>query len=259
MTLFPFWLTSLGITGLACLWQSGSTDTCLLLLFAHLAIFSWAVVDFRLPFFMRVFYRSPAGEQRIALTFDDGPDPQLTEQVLDLLKRYNCRATFFVVARRVEQFPHIVRRAFDEGHTIACHDLNHAWDDNLRLTGRMVRDIGEAVAKIEAVIGTRPRLYRPPVGLLNPHLPTALKQLGMHCIGWSHSVRDAGNRRPATFVRIPELAQAGAVVLLHDVLPNPEHGPPFLAQLETLLHTCHERGVKAVGVEELFGLAAYQA
>lgn len=257
MTLTPFmaWLPSFfGTLAATALTPSPVLGAVLVV---HLAIFAWGVVDFRFPFFMRVAYRSATSPNSIALTFDDGPDPRLTIDVLKLLRAFGYKATFFVIATKVRQHPDIVRMALADGHTIACHDLNHAWYANFRLRGKMLSEIGRAADIIEEIIGTRPLLYRPPVGLLNPHLPGALKTLNMSFIGWSKSVRDAGNRRRKRLSAIPELAAPGEVLLLHDVAPNPCHRELFLEQLEKLLFSIKQQGLEPVGVDKLLGLQAY--
>ena len=82
---------------------------------------------------------------------------------------------------------------------------------------------------IKNIIGKKPLLYRPPVGLMNPHVPGVLKKFNMRCIGWSKSAGEAGNRRLAKINKISTLAGAGEVILLHDTLPNPEYKQASLA------------------------------
>lgn len=217
------------------------------------------IVDLRLQFFVPVLWRNPQALSELALTFDDGPDPNLTPAILDLLDRFNCKATFFVIARRVEQYPQLAVAIVRKGHTIACHDLDHRPTSNFRSTQRMLREIDRACTIIKATTGKRPALYRPPVGLSNPHLQPVLEKLQLTCIGWSGSVRDGGNRFIHRLSKMQHLAVAGTVVLLHDALPNPTHRQTFLAHLEELLVHMEKKHLTSVSVDTFFNVAGYES
>ena len=223
-----------------------------------LAVFAWGIFSIRSNFFCAVFCGKPHETQRLCLTFDDGPDPNLTNDVLDLLDRYGFTATFFVIGNNALIYPEIVKRAWDLGHTIACHDLSHSILSNFRMSKALLRDISTAQNIIKGIIGKTPTLYRPPIGLMNPHIPGVLRQLGMHCIGWNKSAKDAGNRRQKRFKFIPRLARPGGIILLHDCLPKPELKSGFLLQVEKLFQAIKERGLKPVGIGELLGISEYE-
>lgn len=226
-------------------------------LLLHIPVLIWGIIDIRNSFFCPAFCHKKGEKTAIALTFDDGPDPQITPQILELLGRFGYTATFFVIARKAERHPEIIHRIIDEGHTIACHDLDHRYTSNFRLTAAMVREIGEAREILRRITGKTVRLYRPPVGLTNPHLKAALEKLDMECIGWSGSVRDGGNRFRKTFRLIPELARPGSVVLLHDTIPDPEIRDEFLVQLEKLFLSIREKSLIPSPVYSIFGLKPY--
>src|SRR4051794_36900859 len=142
----------------------------------------------------RITRRAPTrcAGRSIAVTFDDGPTAGPTERVLDLLAEANVKATFFVVGRNVVRYPHLVRRMHEEGHVIGNHtwDHHHAgwcgtqqyWDEQLRRTG-------DAVA---GIIGVRPALFRPPMGIKTWLTLRAANNEGCRTIGWSHRARDGG-------------------------------------------------------------------
>ncbi len=227
------------------------------LLFVHAIVFTWGIFDIRSGFFGKVYCRAAGKTNTIALTFDDGPDALLTPAVIDMLAAFGFKATFFVVGRRALYSPETVKRAFDAGHIIASHDLTHALLSNFRLSAALFRDISESQRVIERIIGKRPLLYRPPVGLMNPHVRGVLSRLTMTCVGWSASARDAGNRRTKKLYKLHTLAQPGTIILLHDCLPKPENKQVFLEQLERLLRTIQEKGLQPVGVDELLNVRAY--
>jgi peptidoglycan/xylan/chitin deacetylase (PgdA/CDA1 family) len=256
---YRFWQAGFGLNAAALLLLSGTIRLPLAALLAgQIALFIRGIVDIRSQFFCPVLFRGDPAGNAIALTFDDGPDPQLTPDILDQLRQHGFRATFFVVAEKVRRNEALCRRAFEEGHTIACHDLSHSNLSNFRLGRRIAADLHQAQEIITAAIGVRPRLYRPPVGLMNPHVPGALKKVEMSCIGWSASARDGGNRIPGHIARIHSLAAAGHVVLLHDGLPRPEFKPMVLSQLGQLFTSIRELRLKTVSVDQLFGIVPYK-
>ena len=227
-------------------------------LILHIPILIMGIWNLRLRFFCNTYFSASHEKKKIALTFDDGPDPLLTPAILDILNRYNFKATFFVVAQCVKHHPAIAQRIITDGHTIACHDLKHRATDNFRRKTRLIRDIREANSIIASITGKYPRLYRPPVGLSNPHLRSALQQLDMECIGWNRTLRDAGNRFIHRFKNMPKLVHPGSVILLHDILPNMENRELFLKHFNELCSELSHHQLITVGVETLFGIKAYR-
>jgi len=253
MALKPAHIWSLTLGCSAALWIAvpGFRAFAAILLLAHAAVLIWGIADIRLQFFTRAKCRIPEATQSVALTFDDGPDPELTPDILDLLKAHNMHATFFVIAQRAHQHPDIVKRACAEGHTIGCHDLEHRWTANFRMVGRMVRDIGAAQEIIAAITGQKPTLYRPPVGLTNPQTPIALSRLHMTCAGWNRSAREGGNRISANIRKIGDLnCKPGDVILLHDCLPKREYRRIILENMERLMMRMKERKIGSRGIGE---------
>ncbi|MBN1602421.1 MAG: polysaccharide deacetylase family protein [Chitinispirillaceae bacterium] len=232
----------------------------LIFLFAtilHIPVFIYGILEIQNCFFCKAHCHNKKKSSECSLTFDGGPDPQFTPHILDLLKKYNFKATFFVAAKIAQAYPEIIRECIKQGHCIACYDLDYKMALNFRLYKRLVREIGEAQRIIKEITGKKPLLYRPPVGLTNRNLRKALKDLSMECIGWSSSVRDGGNRFPKTFTHLPELARPGSVILLHDMLPANNSSELYLKNLEKLFIRIQETGLKPVTVDSLFELTAY--
>lgn len=251
------WCISLGFVALLWILFPVYRWASALVLAAQAAVLVWGVFDIRSQFFGSVPCSRPRERQALALTFDDGPDPALTATVLDLLKRYGYHATFFVVAETAAKFPDLVRRAADEGHTIACHDLHHSPWSNFRMGDTIVHEVGRAQEIIAGIIGRKPLLYRPPVGLMNPHVLPALRRLEMRCIGWSRRAGEAGNRRLERIERIASLAGPGEVILLHDTLPVREHREAFLKALRALLEDIKSHALEPQTIDTFFGIPAY--
>ena len=120
-----------------------------------------------------------------ALTYDDGPDPESTPPLLDLLAERGAKATFFLIGDKARAHPEIVKRLVDEGHEIANHSQSHRPMLNFRLRGGMRREIGACQETLANVAGLRPRYYRPPCGLTNPFVTLAAHDLGMSVVGWN--------------------------------------------------------------------------
>jgi peptidoglycan/xylan/chitin deacetylase (PgdA/CDA1 family) len=255
---FHYWLLtfSLTIAGIVTL-PTAARILLIIVAVGHGALLVRGIVDLKSQFFCTARCAGPPMSQQVCLTFDDGPDPAITPDILHILQRYGYVATFFVVARKAAQHPDICRRALAKGHTIACHDLTHSYLSNVRFTGRAYTEIKQALTIITEVIGRRPMLYRPPVGLMNPHIARALSRLGLHCVGWNRSTRDGGNRMLPKIRRIATLAAPGAIIMLHDVAPVAAYRAEVLAQIEALCAAIKQMGLHPVGVGDMFKVASY--
>ncbi|MCY9588677.1 polysaccharide deacetylase [Paenibacillus chitinolyticus] len=162
--------------------------------------------------------RVPNGENKIYLTFDDGPDPVYTPQILDLLKKYGITSTFFLMGERVRKHPHIVKRIVDEGHAIGNHTYTHPFmillnekelNEELSLTDEAIRD----------AVGFAPVLFRPPYGLLNQGTIDLLRARGYEIMMWSEELEMYDWSFPGVdnMVRlIEEKTESGSMILLHD-------------------------------------------
>ncbi len=178
----------------------------------------------------------------VYLTFDDGPDPKLTPAVLDLLKDYSFKATFFLIGERAERYPDLVRRIIQEGHLIGSHDLDHRWWANFRPTGKIRRDISESERILEQITGKKVSIYRPPVGLSNPHLHKVCRESDYTIVGWNRAARDGGNRICNAIEKIPALPlNGGDIILLHDTAPDDERRKLFLKSLNSLFKRIKSR------------------
>lgn len=170
----------------------------------------------------------------IALTFDDGPHPDLTPKLLDILRQNGVRATFFVVGSNVKAYPEIARRIVAEGHEIANHSWSHPALTKLGAAG-LRHEIEDTNAVIESVTGRRPANMRPPYGALNPRVRDYLtKGQNMNIILWSVDPLDW--KRPGAQVvaqRLVEGAAPGGILLAHDIHPGTvEAIPDVIAQLK---------------------------
>jgi len=125
----------------------------------------------------------------IALTFDDGPNPQYTPKLLDILKEHDVKASFFVVGKNAKRYPHILHRIHSEGHVTGCHSFSHrhAW---LLSPINTFRDLKRVYKILEDELKQPPRWYRPPWGMFNLFSLMAAKKLGLTTAYWSIEAQD---------------------------------------------------------------------
>lgn len=172
----------------------------------------------RLGAYVRCLCRNRAAGHTVALTFDDGPDPELTPRVLDVLRQHGVRATFFLIGSKAERHPDIVRRIVAEGHEIGVHTWRHAPGFPMQGSRAMAEDILRCRALLKEITGVETDLFRPPFGVTNPMVARAVKRTRSRCAGWSIRSLDTLRRRSREAVahRIRRRLGDGKVILLHD-------------------------------------------
>ncbi|HEY1208925.1 MAG TPA: polysaccharide deacetylase family protein [Terracidiphilus sp.] len=185
------------------------------------------------------------GNGCVALTFDDGPDPVGTPRLLDLLREKNVKATFFVVGQRAERHPEIVRRAWEEGHLIACHTWSHPLLFCFLLPRRLRSEIARGTEIIDRICGTRTRYFRSPVGLRHPLLRSALEQVGLEFVSWRVRSCDTIIKNSGTLARrILSQVASRDIILMHDRLTKGTH--VMLEALPGVIDELKKRGFEFV-------------
>jgi peptidoglycan-N-acetylglucosamine deacetylase len=162
----------------------------------------------------------PAGSKKIALTFDDGPLPPYSQQILDILRSRNAKATFFVSGKDAERHPEILRRICSEGHTIG----NHAWAHPylyFMSRAKCAEEIDRTQKVIQQTTGSTPRFFRPPYGARWFGLYPVLRERGLHLVQWSASGDDWKLGADAIVSSVRAGIRPGAVILLHDGRQKP--------------------------------------
>ncbi len=184
----------------------------------------------------------------IALTFDDGPNPYYTPQVLAILKQFGIKATFFCVGRQVARYPDLVKQEYTDGNLVGNHSWSHP---NLALLSgsEIVSQINLTTDTIQQAIGIRPTFFRPPYGVINERVLTKANLLGLTTIIWNDEARDWTT--PGTDVivsRILNLANDGAIILLHD---GGGDRSQTIAALPTIITTLRSRGFQFVTLQQM--------
>lgn len=198
-----------------------------------------------------IVWEVPTAEKRIALTFDDGPNPQTTPQVLDLLKQYGAKATFFVVGFRLDKYPDVVKREVAEGHEVANHTKNHVYFKGTVSKQRIAAEIGNMQQKIQAVTQQNCPWFRPPGGYYNDEVVRVAKQYGYTVVLWSWHQDTKDWSVPGVDKIVDKVlgnARNGDIVLLHDHVGGSTQTVEALA---IILPELQKRGFRVVTVSEL--------
>lgn len=196
-----------------------------------------------------------AARGEIALTFDDGPDPRVTPQVLELLARHRARASFFCIAERAAAHPALVREILRCGHSIENHSDRHAYSFAARGWFWTVREVRSAQERLTALCGEPPRFFRAPAGFRNPLLDPILARLGLRYVSWTRRGYDSvRGDADAVLRRLTRGLAAGDILLLHDGDParTREGVPVVLEVLPRLLEKIEACGLKPVPLPSAF-------
>ncbi|MBI5889698.1 MAG: polysaccharide deacetylase family protein [Nitrosomonadales bacterium] len=164
--------------------------------------------------------RLPAEAARrgeVAITIDDGPDPEVTPRVLDILDRHQAKATFFCIGKLAAQHPEICRDIVRRGHSIENHSLSHNWYFSLLDPWSIHREVNQAQIILGRIAGRTPRFFRATAGLRNPELEPVLAHCGLRLCSWSKRGFDTQvNDADAVYASLARDLKGGDILLLHD-------------------------------------------
>lgn len=189
----------------------------------------------------------------VALTFDDGPDPEITPAVLDLLDRHGMQASFFCIGVRAASFPDLVRDIARRGHSVENHTFSHPSGFACYSPARLAQELARTQATITALSGKAPVFFRPPMGLRSPLLEPVLSRLGLRHVSWTRRGYDAVWRNPESVLqRICRGLAGGDVLLLHDghCARTRQGQPVVLEVLPRLLDRMTAAGLRSVALPE---------
>ena len=198
----------------------------------------------------------PRDQRRIALSFDDGPDPQVTPAILDALAAHGARASFFVIGQALANHPDLARRMLAEGHELCNHSWQHSRWQNFWGVHALTEEITRGEQSIAAFTGSTVRpLYRSPIGLKSPPLALAAQRLGVRMIAWSLHSRDTRLRDPRQIAaRVLGRIQPGDIVLMHDGHDLPgRHRPVCAEAVPLILQGLRDKQLECVTVSKLIG------
>lgn len=191
-------------------------------------------------------------EKVVALTFDDGPDEDFTPQVLDILKKNDVKATFFVVGEKVEYNSDLLKREFEEGHEIGNHTFTHI-NVAKRSYDEIYNEVNKTQAAIKKVIGIEPKLFRPPYRAISRNMCDIIKNKDMNIVLWSNlDPRDWSNPGVYYIVNTIETkVKNGNIILLHDYNNLRNSKSQTIQALDSIIPMLKEKGYKFVTVSQL--------
>lgn len=214
----------------------------------YFAILLSGVFVLRLRMFADAVVRGPSNATGVVLTFDDGPDPVHTREVLDLLDAHDAKATFFVIGEKAEQHRELVDEIVRRGHEVGVHGYAHDRLFALRGAKRVRKDLERAIRVLEDVTGKTPGFFRPPIGHTNPTIARIADQLDLTTIGWSVGARDglARTKPDDVVTRVSRGLRDGAIVLLHDAPEKGTRKPAGVASLPSILERIASKNLRVV-------------
>jgi peptidoglycan-N-acetylglucosamine deacetylase len=201
--------------------------------------------------------QASSARREIAITIDDGPDPAVTPQVLEILARHGAKATFFCIGEHAARHPDLCRAIAAAGHDVENHGQRHPHTASLMGIRGWHAEIDGAQQTLTSITGRRPQFYRAVAGLRNPFLDPVLHRLGLRLATWSARGFDTRCRDPhKVLARLLVHTRPGAILLLHDghAARSPQGVPVIVDALPLLLRELRERHLHPVTLSRAFAL-----
>jgi peptidoglycan/xylan/chitin deacetylase (PgdA/CDA1 family) len=210
-------------------------------------------VYIRLGFYINAYCAGDGKEKRVALSFDDGPDPVNTPAVLNILKQQGIQAAFFVVGNKLEDNRELIRRMDEEGHILGGHSYSHHFFFDLFTAQRMKTELKKSEEIVLKITGKKMKLFRPPYGVTNPVLARVIRKLGYLVIGWSLKSGDtvAGDSQ-VLLAGLQKEVKSGDILLFHDTKPV------LLQILPSFITFLKSEKYQIVRPDQLLNLEAYE-
>jgi len=199
-----------------------------------------------------IIVHGDGSRREIALTFDDGPHPRDTPQVLDVLAKHNIHATFFLVGRYIEQHPHLVKRIHEAGHQLALHCYRHLpfpIENDSTLKGQLIRS-RNAIANACGISPKTIRHVRPPYGFFTAKTLSMLNEWGYQMVLWDNMPLHFIQPAQWTVQQIRDNVLPGSIIVLHD---GNGHGAKVSSILDTILPMLKDKGYNFIKIDEMKG------
>jgi len=207
----------------------------------------------RSGYHMKAFCNVDTNEKIVSLTFDDGPNRELTVNLLDQLNILKIPATFFCIGKHIKGNENLLKRMHAEGHLIGTHSYSHSnWFD-LFSSVHMLKDMNKCSDEVFYATGLKPLFFRPPYGVINPMLKNALKRTRFHVIGFSNRAWDTSSKNKEVILsRVLKNLKPGDIILLHDTVQE------TVDIIKLLVDQIKQAGYKIVSLEQLLKIKAYE-
>ena len=226
--------------------------TYLILIAIYLVLITAGSFCIQLNFYFPSYNSGEKDKKEIAITFDDGPHPKITPEVLKILDDHNIKATFFCIGRHVDKYSDIAKTACEKGHIIGNHSFSHSNYFDFQSSVKMTSELNQTRNSIYHAIGKMSNLFRPPFGVTNPLLKIALNNTKLISIGWSVRSFDT-NRNPEKVIsKLKKKTHPGAIILFHDT------NEKIITILKEFLPWLDQNGYSVVSLEDLLKIKAYE-
>ena len=224
----------------------------LILIAFYVSVIAIGTFSIQLNFYFKSLNAAKTNKKEIALTFDDGPHPEITPKVLKLLDEYQIKATFFCICKHVNKHSQIVKNDYEEGNVIGNHSYNHSNLFDLLSSVKMTHELNQTRNTIYHAIGRMSNLFRPPFGVTNPLLKIALHNTNLISIGWSVRSLDTNRSPKSVIARLKRKTRPGTIVLFHDTKEK------IIPILKEFIPWLKNNGFSVVSLEELLQIDAYE-
>ncbi|MDP2749238.1 MAG: polysaccharide deacetylase family protein [Nanoarchaeota archaeon] len=199
--------------------------------------------------------RKGKSKKKVAITFDDGPHPEYTNKILDILKEKKVKATFFITGSNAEKYPEVVKRINDEGHDIGNHGYHHLNMSPMKLS-RQTKEITLTEMVIKEITGEEPLFFRPPRGVYDQKMRRMLVNKGYSIVLWTITTQDWRNPGVDFIVKKARKAKGGDIILMHDSgsLTKAEGASRMQTAkaLSIIIDELRERGLRPVKISDFF-------
>lgn len=203
-------------------------------------------------FFIPIVCSAKTDKKVVALSFDDGPVPGNTPEILQILKENNAGAAFFCIGSCIAESEAIFKQIYDEGHLIGNHTFSHHFWFDMFSTKTMLADMHMMDKAMESLIGEKPKLFRPPYGVTNPNLKKAIVQGNYIPVGWSMRSMDTVIKDEEKLLnKVISKIKPGAVFLFHDTSST------TVAVLPAIIKHIRANGYEIIRLDKMLNLQAY--
>lgn len=224
----------------------------IILLLIYSSFLFYGSYNVRSNFYLKTISAAGTARKAIAISFDDGPVPLYTPQILQVLKAHQVKAAFFCIGKRIRENESLLKQVFDEGHVIGNHSYSHDLWFDLFSSSKMNRELQLMNEIVQKVTGVKPRLFRPPYGVTNPNLKKAIEKNNFTPIGWTvRSMDTVAKDAQKLLAKVIGSLKPGAIVLFHDT------SKVTLDMLPAFIQQVREKGYEIVRLDKLLNLEPY--
>jgi peptidoglycan/xylan/chitin deacetylase (PgdA/CDA1 family) len=224
----------------------------IILLLVYSCFLFYGSYNVRSNFYLKTISSANTTRRQIAISFDDGPAPLYTPQILQILKAHRVEAAFFCIGKRITENEELLKQVYDEGHLIGNHSYSHDLWFDLFSAQRMNLDLQMMNEAMQKVTGVKPRLFRPPYGVTNPNLKKAIEKNSFIPIGWSvRSMDTVAKDAQKLLAKVTRSLKPGAIVLFHDT------SKATADILSAFLQQVRQSGYEIVRLDKLLNLEPY--